>query len=260
MTGNVHAIKEEVSPVHNGFVETPSAKAMLTALRRARARSRLTMIAGAPGTGKSETMWKFKTEVPNAIIAVVVRLESGAWHLADQLCRVLELPSPNSRNMPETRRMIAEAVGEGGFLMIDEAQNLVQDNPRGPDNWRAMEWVRGMAEEGGLGVAFIGDQRLLESLKSFPQLRRRTHPRVILRCTTPDDVALFCGARGLTDTKAIKCLTRTAQRFGGLGDIAETITTAMDMVNGAQPTVADIQATLELLDLNADRVGATANA
>lgn len=89
------------------------------------------MIAGAPGVGKSEAMWAFKREVPSAIVVTAVCQEGGTWNLANKLCKVLDLGEPNSRRMPETRIKIAEEIGQGGFLMIDEAQHLVQENPRG---------------------------------------------------------------------------------------------------------------------------------
>ncbi len=121
MIGIVTSIKPDAPIRPPNFVETPSTRAMLLALRRARARQRLTMIAGAPGVGKSKAIWAFKREVPSSIIVNAVCQEGGAWNLAYELCKVFDLGEPNSRKMPETRRKIAEAIGEGGFLMIDEA-------------------------------------------------------------------------------------------------------------------------------------------
>ncbi len=250
MTGNVQPIKPEAPPARTGFVETPSAKAMLIALRRARARSRLTMIAGAPGVGKTETLWTFKNEAPDAIITTTICQEGGAWNLCRSLCKILDLPAnPNPRDMPGTRAIIAEAIGESGFVVVDEAQHLVQANPRGPDNWGALEWARGLAEGGMFGLAFVGDMKLLNGLNDAPQLRRRTHPRVVLPHASEEDVAAFCRARGVTDAKTIYKLARVAKRFGGLGDVSEALITAREMTGGATPSLDDIGAALEFLEL-----------
>lgn len=207
------------------------------------------MIAGAPGVGKSEAMWAFKREVPSAIVVTAVCQEGGTWNLANKLCKVLDLGEPNSRRMPETRIKIAEEIGQGGFLMIDEAQHLVQENPRGQNNWGALEWARGMAEEGCFGLALIGDLKLLNGLDGAPQLRRRTHPRVVIRQATEEDVASVCHACGVSEPKIIQVLTRAAKAFGGLGDVIETIRTARDMNADGNPLLDDFLASLEFLDL-----------
>ncbi|MFZ7089843.1 AAA family ATPase [Primorskyibacter sp. 2E233] len=179
MTGNVTQIKREEPVRLPHFVETPSSRAMLLALRRARARSRLTMIIGGSGVGKSRTMWKFKTEARDTLVSEARAQEGGAWNLAYRLCELLDMPEPNSRNMPKTGHEIAEEIGPGGFVIIDEAQYLVQENARGPDNWGAVEWFRGVAEAGHFGAAFIGDKRLANSFKDAAQLPRRTGAREI---------------------------------------------------------------------------------
>ncbi len=125
----------------------------------------------------------------------------------------------------------------------------MQENPRGPDNWGTLEWARGMAEEGHFGLALIGDLKLLNGLDGAPQLRRRTHPRVVVRQATSEDVASVCHACGVADPEIIQVLTRTAKSFGGLGDVSETIKTAMDMKMGEALVLEDMLAALEFLDL-----------
>lgn len=133
-------------------------------------------------------------------------------------------------------------------MAIDEAQYLVQKNPRGPDNWDALEWARELAEEGYFGLAFVGDLKLLDGLSDAPQLRRRTHPRVTLNHSTEEDISAFCQARGLTDRVIVQKLAKVAKRYGGLGDVSEVLTCARDMSNGAMPNSNDFLAAIEYLD------------
>lgn len=255
MTPKFQVIKPEAPPPMPlpQFVETPSARAMLLALRRARARGRMTMIVGGTGIGKTRAMWQVKHESPNAYVIEARAQEGGSWNLAYRLCELLGLPEPNSRNMPRVGDEIAEALGPESFVMIDEAQYLVQENPRGPDNWMVLEWLRALSEKGGFGVAFIGDRRLLDGLKGADQLRRRTHPRVVIHHASEADVAAFCRAAGLTDPAIVKVLAKVAKRYGGLGDVAEVLTTARDMAGAAEPGAHDIRAALEFLELDCGR-------
>lgn len=137
--------------------------------------------------------------------------------------------------------------------MIDEAQFLVQENPRGPDNWMTLEWVRSLWERGGFGVAFIGERRLLNGLKGADQRQRHTHPRVVTHHVSEADVAARCRACGLTDLAVVKVLAKVAKRFGVLGDVAEVLATAQDMAGAAEPGAQDIRAALEFLELDCGR-------
>jgi len=71
-----------------------------------------------------------------------VQGEGGHWNIANELCRILEIEAPNGRRLPEERRRIAEAIGAGSMLIIDEAQYLVQRNTRGKDDWQAHHGIK----------------------------------------------------------------------------------------------------------------------
>lgn len=247
MTDNVQAIKPVSPKMGGGFVETESSAAMMRALRRARAQLKITMIAGAPGVGKTETLFRFRQETPDAVFHTATAEEGGARNLALALCKSLDLPRPNLRDLAQTRQEIAEAIDGEGFLMIDEAQYLCQRNHRGSDNWEALEWLRRMAEDGSFALVICGDLRLLDALRNAPQLARRTHPRVVLSCSTPNDVRTFCNGRGFTDPKEIGRLSRLAKRYGGIGDVAEVLTTASAMSGGCVPNASDVRAAIEFL-------------
>ena len=248
MTGTTDFIKSGEPQTLGGFIETESATAMLRSLRRARAKTKVTMITGAPGVGKSATIEYFiENECYEAIVFQATAGEGGEWNLGCALYDLLRLGVPNARDRGETRREIADTIGPNGFLIIDEAQYLVQRNMRGADSWDCLEWVRSMSEYGGFGMAFVGDLTLDSIVYDLPQLKRRTHPRLTLTHVTARDADIFCKANGLTDGKTIKTLARVAKSFGGLGDLAEIFATAKDMNGDKLPTPDDIHASLELL-------------
>lgn len=171
MTGDTELINPAKPLRDQGFVETKSASAMLLALRRARAKAKITMISGAPGIGKSATIQHFKrTYAQDAIIFQATAAEGGAWNLACALFSIVGLGIPNARDLPRARENLADAIGQSGFLIIDEAQYLVQRNPRGRDHPDCLEWVRSMSENGGFGLPFVGDLKLDEIILDLPQL------------------------------------------------------------------------------------------
>lgn len=136
---------EAQAPATGGFVMTESAQEMLRSLQLVRAAGNaITLIAAAPGTGKTEVLKHFTIEqnreakkgksgwVDNVVhLHTAVAGEGSPWGLACQLMQAWNQGPPNGRRLMETRQRIGECVGRGGLLLLDEAQYLVQRNPRG---------------------------------------------------------------------------------------------------------------------------------
>ncbi len=158
MAEHLKLISPEVArPVLGQFINTDTATDILHSLGVVYQRpgEYVGLIAGAPGVGKSEAIWRFKRMTRGVFIHNTVQGEGGVWNLANELCRLLEIEPANGRRLPEERRRIAEACGPETMLIIDEAQYLVQRNTRGRDDWQAFEWLRFMAAEGMLSLVFL---------------------------------------------------------------------------------------------------------
>lgn len=183
--------RHDTPPVQaGGFVMTESARDMLRSLQLVSADGdALTLIAAAPGTGKTETLHHFKNTLRgDAVWITAVSGEGGIWGVASLLMQRLELGAPNSRNLLETRGIIGEAIGPNGLLIVDEAQYLIVRNPRGKDGWDALEWLRAMADGSCFSIAFVGDLALLETAERLPQLWRRMRRRVVIKSVCREDV------------------------------------------------------------------------
>lgn len=161
----------------------------------------------------------------------------------------LDLGAPNGRDLLGARRKIAEEIGPDGLLMIDEAQYLVQRNPRGKDSWDSLEWLRAMAEDGCFSLAFCGDLALQETATRLPQLWRRMRRRVIIKHVSKQDVTALVTSRGISDRNMIEVLFQVARRGGGLGDVDNAIDHARLLSGEAVPAGAYILAALEDLNL-----------
>lgn len=246
-----------------GFVMTESAQDMLRSLQLVRAAGNaFTLIAAAPGTGKTEVLKHF-TASQNAekvsgdgtwrpdevFLHTAVAGEGTPWGLASQLMQFWNLGEPNSRRLTEARQMIGTCVGVGGLLIIDEAQYLVQRNSRGKDTWDSLEWLRAMAEDGQFSVAYCGDLALLDTATHLPQLWRRMRRRVVIQSASKADVAALVGHRGISDAGLIEVLYQVARRGGGLGDVDNAIWHAALFAGKGIPSAAHVMAALEDLNL-----------
>ena len=239
------------APALGGFVMTESAQEMLRSLQLVSSSGdAITLIAAAPGTGKTQALRQFKrTQRPDAIFHAAIAGEGTPWGVACQLMELLDLGQPNSRNLLESRRRIAEDIGPDGLLIVDEAQYLVQRNPRGKDSWDALEWLRAMAEDGCFSLAFCGDLALLDTAVRLPQLWRRMRRRVVIKNVSKEDVTAFASSRGIADRNIIELLYQVARRGGGLGDVDNTIIHARLLSGQDIPAGTYIMAALEDLNL-----------
>jgi DNA transposition AAA+ family ATPase len=235
-----------------GFVMTETAQDMLRSLQLVKSLGgdAITMIAAVPGTGKTQALRHFRdTVMPRAIFHTAIAGEGTPWGVACQLMELLEIGVPNSRDLLGSRRSIAEEIGAEGLLIVDEAQHLVQRNPRGKDNWDALEWLRAMAEEGMFSLVFCGDLGLLDTAHKLPQLWRRMRRRVIVKTVTKADVEILCVKRGISDATVIAVLFQIARRGGGLGDVDNAISHARLLSGGGSLGKAHVMAALEDLKL-----------
>lgn len=208
-------------PAPRGFVETETARAILTTLRRAQHSPGETigLIAGAPGVGKSEAVRQFLTENPHVSLHRATAAEGGAWNTAVALSRLLDMDAPNARDMETTRLRIANEIGAGGMLIIDEAHNLVDRNTRGADNWNCPEWLRMMSEDGMFSLVLCGGLELREIETRLPGLWRRMRRTIVPR-VPKSDVAAVAASWGLFDPKMTDLLFGASRKQGGaLGDV-----------------------------------------
>lgn len=243
---------EAARPVLPRFIETETAADILHSLRVVHMRpgEAVGLICGAPGVGKSEAVWQFKAQTRGVYMLKAVKGEGGVWNAANELCRMLDLDEPNGRRLPDERRRIADALGAGSMLIVDEAQYLVQRNTRGKDDWSAFEWLRGMAEEGMLSLVFCGDLTLRDLQQISPPLWRRMRRRNVILRAPKADVDAIALRWGVHDPEAVKVLFSVARRGGGaLGDVVNACREARVMAGGNNPTLEHILAAVEDLKL-----------
>ncbi len=228
MAEHLRLINREAPPEGGWFVMTETARDMLRSLDQVRELfgGGMTMIAAAPGTGKSATVWRYLQANRRTFIVEAFSGEGGIWSAAIGVFKALDLGEPNSRDLPGDREKIAEAVGADGMLIIDEVQYLIQKNPRGKDNIDALDWLRRISEEGCCCIVFVGDLALVDAVEKLPQFKRRLRRPVIVRRVSKVDVEAVAAKSGFHDPAVINLLFAVARRAGGLGDVAHVLSHA----------------------------------
>lgn len=209
----------------------------------------ITMIATAPGMGKTETLLSYAQRAKRTIMTTCVAGEASHLSLASILMRCLDMGEPNNCRMPSERLRIAEAVGVDGLLILDEAQNLVQPYPRGGASYDAFEWLRALAEDGCFSLVFSGDLKLLDVMDRLPQLRSRLRRPVVVRRVPKADVEALAARRGLPDALIADALYTVARHHGALRDVTNVIDHATLFARGGAVELTHILAAIEDLKL-----------
>jgi hypothetical protein len=184
----------------------------------------ITMIAGAPGIGKSKTLQAFKDQFGRRTFMVqAVSGAGGVWGVAQALTAALDMGAPNGR---------------------------------GRDNIDAFEWLRFAAEEGCFSLVFAGDRHLVNVMAELPQLRSRLRRPVVIRRAATADVRAFAAALGLADGQMHDALTGVALAHGCLRDVGNVIEHARLFAGAERVELAHVLAAIEDLKLGPKGRGA----
>ena len=224
-------------PARDDFVRTETAADMMRSLQLLRELDggALTMIAGAPGVGKSTTIAAFMKSEPDAILLRIAKGEGTPWNLATTLCELYGMSMRrNAWGLVTAREALARCLGQNALLIVDEAQYLDHRDRKTGERGAALEWMRALAEAAGCGLAFVGDLALEEAVARYPQLRSRMRRPVVVRMSTADDVNALAAAAGVDDAASIRALAAIARRDGALRNVENVLRMARLFAEGGK--------------------------
>ena len=235
-----------------GFVMTETAKEIRRSLNLIRSGSEggLTMIAGAPRIGKTETLLHLRGELREA--AVYLRIAKGEgrpWGLAYGIMRAMGMELASDRyflsgGLTQARERLARTLGRDCIVLVDEAQNLHEYDDKTRLMGAGFEWLRALREEGGFALAFCGDMSLAPAITGQPQLWSRMRRPLTLKGVAKGDVALFADRWGVTDRAAVAALEAVARGRGGLRNVVNVLSAAADFAGGEAPDADSVRAAI----------------
>ena len=202
------------------WAETETARDIRRSLDLVKATDRpsITMIAGAPGTGKTSAVRRFcEAHGAKAIYIQVARGEGTVWNFAHALVSLYPFHMrPKFNCHSEAREKVASFIGAGTVLAVDDAQYLHQLNRKTGQKGEAFEWLRAMGETGGFDLVFCGSLDLPRAVNDMPQLQSRLMRPVVIRQVSRADVAAVVDGTAFAAGQSIDLLHGVAVRGRGL--------------------------------------------
>jgi DNA transposition AAA+ family ATPase len=209
-----------------GFIRTETADDILRSLSLVRSidRPAMTMISGAPGIGKTETLRHYEAQNPETALRVsIAKGEGNPFHVASVVLTNFEPYQKYGTDLLMLRRRVTSYIGAARILLVDEAQNLFQKHKLSATRGSAFEWLLAASEEGGFDLVFCGDLTLQGIIMGFPHLQSRMRRPVVIGGASRADVAAIAASFGLVTAPEINLLAAVAGLPGGLRNVDNVI-------------------------------------
>jgi DNA transposition AAA+ family ATPase len=225
-----HLIKEP------DFVETPTARKLLSALRYAQTAPAMIVATLGPGMGKTTVARHIANNTPHAY-RVVMRPSTGSVH--SMLRAIAAAVAVTERDPSKVASSIGEKLKRNGrhtLLMMDEAQNLSEP---------AVNELRFFMDEYGVGIALLGNEDVHAKFGSnspregYGQIHRRIGMRIRQLQPTPQDIDAFVAAWDITDMGVMRLLRVIGKKPGALGQITETLKLAAILASTRSETITE---------------------
>ena len=211
------------------WVETPTANRILGGLGYAQMAADLAIVYGGAGLGKSKAAARYQELNPQVWVATMT---AGGRSMAGCLERAAMACGLRSVNMRPWRleAEIADRIrGTHGLLIVDEAQHL---------DTRALEVLRGLHDQAGIGLALMGNELLYARLTGgrrsaeFAQLFSRVGKRVRLSQPTEADVGAILRAWSISGPRERVQALEISRQPGGLRGLTKALRLASMMAEG----------------------------
>lgn len=217
--------RSEQLPTDPGYIETPTSLRMRSCISLAHDTGGMSLIAAAPGTGKTKTNHDYQNRARPVWVVTMMPSTSKVNPMIGQVQSALNMSVSYGNSASASRAVMAQVDGRKGLLIVDEAQNMIFDS---------FEEIRGWVDNTDLSVCFMGNTGLLSRIESgrqsddFAQFNRRLVRKMAQALPLVEDVAVFCDAWKIEDPAIRNFLTKVARtpRAGGLGECAQLIKTA----------------------------------
>lgn len=187
--------KKRISLSDPSFVETTVSKMVENAIKYSHIRGKIAVVYGDAGIGKTQAFKHYLQQTPLAIGITISPTYASITGVNELLADQLGVRERVSRKI--TAEIVAKLKDSGRVVLIDEAQHLTV---------RALNHIRCLADEAGIGICLIGNEEVYSKLKGsgkadFAQLFSRIGMRapVSINHITRDDVKRVFTDAGLED-------------------------------------------------------------
>ncbi|SEH22567.1 AAA family ATPase [Rhizobium sp. NFR12] len=236
----IEAAAMPMIPISPAFIKTRIAAEITQTLQWAQMTADFVIITVAAGNGKTATCRHYKATHPHVYHATISPHTKTVHGMLVELSAELGLNENNPARLTRAIGAKLERVGGGSLLVIDEAQNLVDD---------AINQLRHFSDIYQCGIALVGNEEVYSRFvaqskgRSYAQLKRRVGKHLRRNKPYADDIASYIKAWGVTDADSVRLLTGIGMKGGALGQIDKTMKLAsmVALADDREVTVRDIQ-------------------
>jgi len=241
---NFAKVSEPVSDEY-GFIHTETALEILRTLTLLRSVNgpAMSMISGAPGIGKTETLLHYERQNPGTTLRISIpKGEGNPFHVSANILSLFNPYKRHDNDITVRRGKIMQNIGKGQILLVDEAQNLFQRNKASCTKGASFGWLVAACEEGGFDLVFCGDHTLSAIMMDLPHLQSRMRRPVLIHTAPVGHVVKLAADHGFTDKAGIDLLTMAAKLIGGLRNVDNVLRMAAIFAGKDRITVGHLQA------------------
>lgn len=181
--------KKAVAPRAPEFAPTSVSRVVQNAIAYAHLRGVISVVYGDAGVGKTSTVREYVKNDKLALLVTISPTYASITGVNDLIAEQLGVRERVSRRI--TKEIVERLKGSGRVLIVDEAQHLTV---------RALNHLRCLSDESGIGVALIGNEEVYSKLRGsgkadFAQLFSRVGMRkqVQTRDISIDDIESIFG-------------------------------------------------------------------
>lgn len=236
-------------PASPPFVNTAIAGEIMDVLRAAQVMPALVMATAGAGMGKSTTARTYCETQPHTYLVTISPHTRTVHAMLMEIARTVGVRQRDTSGLVYAIGDRIRRKGAGTLLIVDEAQNLVDD---------AVNQLRHFVDVYECGVAIIGNTETYSRFTPttvngprYPQLRSRFFKRLRRDVSSRSDLALFIKACGITAEDQVQFLTGVGLKPGALRQVDMTVKLAKmkALGEGHELTLADLKAAWENRDV-----------
>lgn len=209
------------APMVPDYFQTPTSQKITELLRWGQA-GKIVLIVTGPGLGKTVTARRFADGDPNAWLATMAPSTAGVATMCLEVAAAIGLGELKGSPQQLSRQIRNHVVGKKGLLIVDEAQEL---------NDKAINEIRGWHDRTGVGIALLGNEKVVGQLdarkSALAQILSRFSIRHEQSEPLPGDLDALFEAWGITDRYQRDFLTKIGARLGALREVTHTIEIAL---------------------------------
>ncbi|MGA5655234.1 AAA family ATPase [Rahnella contaminans] len=196
------------------FIQTPTVEKIWSALKYAQLTHTVTVIYGNPGVGKTEAIKKYCENGVNIWRITAAKSRSNELETMYELALEIGMHDAPYQRGALSRALRRRLMGTSGLIIIDESDML---------NYDALEEMRILVEECGVGLALIGNHKVYDRMTGnnkggveFARLFSRIAKKIVINKVLKSDVEAVCDAWKLEGKAERKLIQEIASKPGAL--------------------------------------------